>query len=89
MRALASSTAVSVLLLSLAAVTSSPQPEDQPVVYEDQCKYIGSYKCGDKCLNWLSKCDCGGHTLSYEESPTHHCCSAAPCSQTEIYGDVM
>ena len=84
MRALASSTAVSVLLLSLAAVTSSLQSGDQPVVYKDQCKYgYYYYKCGDKCLySWNSQCDCGGHTLSYERSPTHHCCSDTLCTKT-------
>ena len=83
MRALASSTAVSVLLLSLAAVTSSPQ-SDQPVEYEDQCSYSYAYnKCGDKCLDSDSVCDCGGHTLSYERSPTRHCCSDAPCTRTD------
>ena len=89
MRLLVSSTAVSVLLLSLAAVTSSPQSGDQPVVYEDQCQYGGYYyKCGDKCLHVWSECDCGGDILSYEEVPTHHCCSAAPCTQTEPYKNV-
>ena len=88
MRSLASS-AVSVLLLSLAAVTSSPKAGDQPEVYEDQCDYTGpSYKCGDKCLCHSSKCDCGGTTLAYELVPTHHCCPDAPCTQTESEGDV-
>ena len=89
MRALSSSTAVSVLLLSLAAVTSSPQSGDQPGVYEDQCEYKrGDYKCGDKCLYGWYECDCGGHILSYEQVPTLHCCSAAPCTQTGSDGDV-
>ena len=89
MRALASSTAVSVLLLSLAAVTSSPQSGDQPVVYEDQCDYTGPYyKCGDKCLFHSSECDCGGTPLHYKLVPTHHCCPSYPCTQTRSLGDV-
>ena len=89
MRALASSSSVSVLLLSLAAVTSSPQSGDQPVVYEDQCdlRYTGYYKCGDKCLSISSQCDCGGDTLRFEAVPTCHCCTAAPCTQTGYRGE--
>ena len=88
MRALASSTAVSVLLLSLAVVTSSPQ-SDQPVVYEDQCDYTGPYyRCGDKCLHHYSQCDCGGNSLRYKLVPTRQCCPAATCTQTESLGNV-
>ena len=90
MRALASSTAVSVLLLSLAAVTSSPQSGDQPVVYEDQCDYTHGnyYKCGDKCLRWYSQCECGRSILGYEKIPTHHCCPDLSCTQTGDEEDV-
>ena len=85
MRALASSTAVAVLLLSLAAVSG-----DDPVVYEDECNYeeTNYYKCGDKCLKWNSLCNCGGDTLVIERSPTHHCCPDAPCTQSVSGGDV-
>ena len=92
MRALVSSTAVSVLLLSLAAVTSSLQSKetsDQLLVYEDQCNYTGPYyKCGDKCLFHSSQCDCGGTTLAYKLVPTRHCCPDASCTKTGSAGDV-
>ena len=76
MRALSSSVPVCVLLLSVAAVTSSPQSGDSPVVYEDNCDYSGPYfKCGSECLDDEKQCNCSGTILGYEESPTSHCCS--------------
>ena len=79
MRALSSSVPVCVLLLSVAAVTSSPQSGDSPVVYEDDCYYrlqaTGYFKCGSECLYWTKQCNCSGTILGYEASPTSHCCS--------------
>ena len=96
MRALAFSVPVCVLLLSVAAVTSSPQSGDSPVddydyhqsgdspvVYEDECSYRNYnqfFKCGSECLSYLSLCNCSGTILAYEEYPTSHCCSDAQCS---------
>ena len=89
MRSLAYSAAVMVLLFSLAAVTSSPESGNQPVIYEDQCNYTGPYyKCGDKCLFHSSQCDCGGTTLAYKLVPTRHCCPDASCTKTGSAGDV-
>ena len=69
----------------------NPNPTEGPtfppfsigVYYEDQCDIRGGeyYKCGDSCLAAKYKCDCGGTTLSFETSPTRHCCPVAPCSQ--------
>ena len=69
----------------------NPNPTEGPtfppfqigVYYEDQCDIRGGeyYKCGDSCLAAKYKCDCGGTTLSFEPSPTRHCCPVAPCSQ--------
>ena len=80
MRALSSSVPVCVLLLSVAAVTSSPQSGDSPVVYEDNCDYSYEYrsaffKCGSECLFEANQCNCSGTILGYEDYPTSHCCS--------------
>ena len=77
MRALASSVPVCVLLLSVAAVTSSPRSGDSPVVYEDDCDYGGLsyFKCGSECLSRGYRCNCSGTILGWERYPTSHCCS--------------
>ena len=76
MRALPSSVPVCVLLLSVAAVTSSPQSGDSPV---DDCLYQIQFKCGSECLYFDDMCNCGGTILSYEKFPTRYCCSNANC----------
>ena len=65
---------VCVLLLSVAGVTSSPQYDDSPVVYQDDCDYRGfddntaNFKCGSKCVSWSKTCNCSGTIITYELS---------------------
>ena len=77
----------------------NPNPTEGPtfppfqigVYYEDQCDIRGGeyYKCGDSCLAAKYKCDCGGTTLSFETSPTRHCCPVAPCSQRSSWSQTL
>ena len=61
-------------------------PDD---VYQNDCDYTWQHKCGDVCIHWLKKCECGDRVVSirYREG---HCCvppsSRAQCHLDEKYG---
>ena len=57
---------------------------------EDTCHYherwtsAWKYKCGDKCVQFTSKCTCGNTTLDFLRIKySHHCCPKTSCQETE------
>ena len=49
----------------------------------DDCDYSkAKFRCGDQCANYTDLCECGNKTLSYELTPSHHCCTNTSCTKS-------